>query len=967
MNQISPIISKNETKSLFLVLTIVTAFFTIFAAVLFSSEVFADDENKKIKVAWYPYAGYQETDSEGNHYGYNAEYLQLISQYTNWEYEYVKTSWADGLDMLEKGQVDLFGCLMYTDERQEKYGLPDIDCGVTYSSLFVKFDNEIAFNDFEAFQDMRVACNMSAQNYVDFLEFAKVNGFSVNFINYEKHSEIVDAVRNGDVDAGILGSYQDEKDIRTVAKFAPRRFCFATTKGNEEVLKDLNEAMENIKLENPLIDNDLSRKYDQTSSEKIVFTKSEASFIQSCNKIRIVYTEAWEPLEITDPKTGEFSGIVFDITETIAGLTGLDFEYLQADSNKTAAKLIQKGQADAIASYNYNPETANKMDLRLSTPYLNMPLSLIGTSKTENPKGRTATPEHYYAADSLSQMDDCEIVFLPTVEDCIESVRNGDVNQAIVNSYSASNLLSQNKYSSLQMATLVGDNFEICFAVGEDMDSELLSILNKAISSISVSQMNGMIIKNTVDTQNLTLQNFLKQVPTELLSIFILGLFAIVIALLLILRSKIKSSRKIQDLLYIDQLTGLFNITGFEKEAQKTLEKHRYFPFIAILDFDVNAFEQYNALYGFDAGDDLLCNLANTIKNECSKDEICARISADHFVCLMFSSQPEYFKERIEDFNRHLQNITSKQSIFLSYGIFEITNYSTSISIMCDKAMAAKRTIKGNYEHYIAFYDEELHNRRLEDAELISNMELALEKKEFEAYYQPKFDAISQIPVGAEALVRWRRSEGMINPDRFIGIFEKNGLISKLDNYMFDAVCQKIADMKDKGIPLVPISINFSRAQLYDLKFADKLNKTALNYKIPVDLLQIEFTESAFWKDKEDMIVGIKKLHEFGFSVAIDDFGSGFSSLNILKDIPFDVLKIDRIFLSSKNEDEKAEIVIRNVLSLAQELKLQTVAEGVETKEQFEFLRQNGCDIIQGYYFSRPLPEKEFNDLLTSL
>ena len=418
-------------------------------------------------------------------------------------------------------------------------------------------------------------------------------------------------------------------------------------------------------------------------------------------------------------------------------------------------------------------------------------------------------------------------------------------------------------------------------------------------------------------------------------------------------------------LLIIDELTGVLNKKGFELSVSASLEKYPD-RFWVILDFDVDRFEHFNALYGFKKGDEILRSIAKNALKCCSRDgEVCARIYADHYACLMTGADIDEIKGRVEIQNETYKCAEPGKYIMLSYGIYEIKDRSIPVSIMCDRALAAKRTVKEDYRNLIAVYDEKLHFQQIEDSELIASMDSGIRNMEFVAYYQPKYDIRTEKIVGAEVLVRWKHPKGEISPpSRFISLFERNGLIRRLDTYMLDAACRKLRAQMDAGIAAMPLSINFSHSHLYDERFLVKLVAIVRKYRIPPGLVEVELTETSFLEFSDRLPSVIDELHRCGFSISVDDFGSGFSSLNMLKDLDFDVLKLDRGFLSATASSERSRTVIRYILLMARELDLVTVAEGVETKEQLEFLRENKCDIAQGFYFSKPLPEDEYDALL---
>ena len=239
-------------------------------------------------------------------------------------------------------------------------------------------------------------------------------------------------------------------------------------------------------------------------------------------------------------------------------------------------------------------------------------------------------------------------------------------------------------------------------------------------------------------------------------------------------------------------------------------------------------------------------------------------------------------------------------------------------------------------------------------------MEKSLENKEFMVYYQPKYSSVDGRPVGAEALVRWYNEEvGMIYPNEFIPVFEENGFIADLDKYMFELVCRDIRSWLDKGYFVVPVSVNVSQLQLYNTRFIDEYMEIMAEYKITPEYVQLELTETTLFSEITILTDIINKLHEKGFKILMDDFGTGYSSLNMLKNVEVDILKLDKSFVDDIG-DSKGDIVVSTIVSLGQMLEMKVVAEGVETKEQYEFLRDIFCDEIQGYYFCKPISSEEY-------
>ncbi len=449
------------------------------------------------------------------------------------------------------------------------------------------------------------------------------------------------------------------------------------------------------------------------------------------------------------------------------------------------------------------------------------------------------------------------------------------------------------------------------------------------------------------------------------LLILLLVLFLVIAVFILLLQDakrKQEELKRSNSLLTIDETTDLLNERSFEAVAQNRLRHHsnrRWF----LLDFDINHFESINTLYGFQRGNDILQAIAAHLRRERDQSGECfARVYADHFICLLTSENLSAVKRRVLAMDEKLRNLPVHPGLQLSYGLYPVTDTKLPVTQLCDYALTAKRLVKGNCMNPLGIYDADFHQLQLERFALTAAMEPALDAGEFMVCYQPKYDIATETMIGAEALVRWQRKNGtVISPDSFITLFEQNGLITKLDFYMLETVCRFLRTALENKVEAVPVSVNFSRNHLYEADFTQRLLTMLKKYEIPPHLIEIELTESAFVNCKDNLLQVMEELHDNGLLISIDDFGSGYSSLNMLMEMPFDIVKLDRGFLNSSDRDH---VVVETILDMTRRLRLKTVAEGVETKEQLAFLHENGCDIAQGYLFSQPLSEQEFSEQL---
>ena len=283
---------------------------------------------------------------------------------------------------------------------------------------------------------------------------------------------------------------------------------------------------------------------------------------------------------------------------------------------------------------------------------------------------------------------------------------------------------------------------------------------------------------------------------------------------------------------------------------------------------------------------------------------------------------------------------------------------------MCDCALLAINYTKGRYNKNYAFYDDNMHQRLLKERRITDSMEQSLKNGEFKVYLQPKYNIRDKKMVGAEALVRWIHPEwGFMSPAEFIPLFEKNGFISNLDRYLWEQVCVVLKSWQDRNMPMIPISINVSRADIYTADLPQIILQLTHKYGIDAKYLYLEITESAYAENPHQIKTAVDQLRKLGFIVALDDFGSGYSCLNMLSQINMDELKLDNHFVKNETSDTSKGI-INYVVDMAHRLNMKIVAEGVETPEQLEILRKTGCDIAQGYYFAKPMPVEEFEEIL---
>lgn len=408
-----------------------------------------------------------------------------------------------------------------------------------------------------------------------------------------------------------------------------------------------------------------------------------------------------------------------------------------------------------------------------------------------------------------------------------------------------------------------------------------------------------------------------------------------------------------------DPITGIYNKHKFCEEIKERLHKDRWTPYYVAV-CNVNNFKMLNDVFGTKVGDHALMDIAAALKKFAFEDTLYARIQGDIFAVLVKkdSFNEDYFLSAIDSLGS--LNYASGYRMRIQFGFYEVTDRKLEPEIMVDRAIIAVRSIRGNMKEWIAFYDEKLRNQALEEQEMLNTFDDALENQEFCFFIQPQIDSATKKVLGGEALVRWiSPKKGVIPPGKFIEVFERSGLISKLDVYTWELACQKLQEWKKRDLKL-SISVNISPKDLYYMDIYEVFTGLVKKYDISPKYLRLEITETAVINDLEKQNKLINKLREFGFYVEMDDFGSGYSSLNMLKDIIVDTLKLDMGFLRANGDTQRGRDIVHSVISMAKRLDMEVISEGVETEEQVDYLKDMGCDVFQGYYFSKPIPVSEF-------
>ena len=426
---------------------------------------------------------------------------------------------------------------------------------------------------------------------------------------------------------------------------------------------------------------------------------------------------------------------------------------------------------------------------------------------------------------------------------------------------------------------------------------------------------------------------------------------------------RLRETAAMINMIQYDRLTGLYSKQYFYQQAGEVLLRNPDQQYDIICS-DIENFKLINDVFGVKAGDRLLRGIGNAYAERLKGIGICGRLNSDQFACLL-KHRDDYTDDMFIEASILTNGLLDIHNIVMKWGIYNVEDRSVSIEQICDRALLAARSIKGQYGKYFAIYDDTLRNQLLREQAITDSMESALSQNQFLVYLQPKYRIKDEFLVGAEALVRWNHPVwGFLSPAEFIPLFEKNGFITRLDRFVWEKACAVLHDWDERGYYPMSVSVNVSRADIYNEDLADTLVKIIEKYDLDPSRLHLEITESAYTENPKQIIDTVTTLRELGFVIEMDDFGSGYSSLNMLNDMPIDILKLDMKFIRSEMAKPKSQGILQFIINLASWMNLSVVAEGVETKAQLLRLTEIGCDYVQGYYFAKPMPCQEFEGLL---
>lgn len=902
-------------------------------------------------------------------YGYGVAYLAALERYGNFSFEYVLLSEEERLEKLQDGSIDLLCDVPKNEDLEKKLAYSSQSSSVDYGLLYVSGDNtDIFYEEYPAMNGCRVGIDVNDTIPESLLDaYAEAHNISFDKAYYDNMELMTEALQNQEIDMMYASNLRIVTAVKQVAKVGMEEIYFATSMDKQELMDELSKAQNALYEDSPQFDAMLYTQYSGKHRDGLNgITRLEYNFIQTTRPIRVAVLADNYPIEYFNEETGEYSGVEPAILSLIKEKNGLPFEYVTVTSAENAIEKLEAGEIDMVSGFYVNEVSRGQYKFEVTEPYLSLDYTVLssdsyaGTAEIQTialPK--EAMVVRYYI---MEEHPEWEIIYKDNIQACIQAVTDGAADVTVVNSIRLQTNYSTEDLKKVKILTTEAISMKLSYAVRKNMSPVFISIMDKTIHSIPEEQFKACITKNSVSMVTaVTMKDMAVKFGPYLLS----AVGVMLAVFFFIIRQRELRYKKLAT---EDAVSGLWTGFKFRKEATTLLNRNRHIEYY-LISLDIDKFKNMNNNLGAKTADRILSVIGRRLRELFKDKALYARDMADMF--FVMTEKCDNLEEKLESLSKEVYiNQNGKKyyySLVIKFGVTLIEERDTIelIEKYVNQAISARKSIKGKVGVDIAFYDEKMKQEYLREELIEQKMNQALEDREFVVYYQPKYDLETEKLTGAEALVRWKKPDGgLVPPNHFIPLFEKNGFIINLDFYVFEEVMRDIAEWIKQGKKIVPISVNVSRLHIGMPGFLDRMLELTEKYNISSSLVELELTESVMSDDSNNIQAFLIKCRNAGFKLSIDDFGSGYSSLNLLKGMPFDVLKIDKEFLNETEDSERSRIIVEQVIQMAKRIHIDTLCEGVETREQADFLKKIGCHMVQGFLFSRPLPHDDFDKLL---
>ena len=941
-------------------------------------ETILREQLENLRVGYVKGSGFVYEDLPNHKTGYGYEYMEFLSNYAHCNFEYVGfDDWEELTAAMAHGEIDLAP------------GMPgdyhQLRNATRTDHVIGRFPMELIISSEGVKPNMRIGNVPMNYPTPGLAGIARGEGFSFDTITYPKFHQMLDAFHSGEIDGYVEPMMNPKENKNILALFDRQSYRLCVRDDRPDLLRRLNMAMDQMLLNQPNIRDRLNKKYLSNDGFPLILSRREKEYLADRQKLRAAITMLQKPYAYTNNK-GELVGVMPEIIHRMSRDLGIEIEIVSTDTADGSHEfaqtltntrdLIDTGNLDFVADIVCDYSAAETLNLKPTQSYLNtdyVPVTRKGYFEDPSARPIVACVESMFYTKAFiePQYPPEKRLYVPTLDDALEAVNDGRADIAYVHRNAVASLMDETGIYALEAAGESVFSEPISLGVYVGSDPKLWHILNKEINHIDSDWIRDLMNKHQQTEVSITPQYLLYHHPLRIFGGLMLIALSIGGFLMYRNRMRQKHFELVEHMAYTDLRYNLPNISWLELKVPPTLEKlQKENPSLQTF-FVVFAMYSSAAVtkdYGRKAIDKHFMSMANGLKNDAPVILTAAGIDVEHLICFCRAESVEEIAAWAGDVIKNYSSMEtddtgSKIVLHLRAGISPY-NREMYVQQAVDRAATACHQNSGDS---VSIFDEKMEETLTMQHTIESRMEQALRDGEFKAFYQPKYDIRTRRIVGAEALVRWISPElGFMPPGKFIPLFEQNGFVISVDHYLLEKTCQLQRERLDAGKPVVPISVNQSRLHMVaEEGYLEKMRAVVDKYKLPAGLIELEVTETVFgdfdakagMKSAEEIITA---LHDMGFAISVDDFGSGYSSYTMLGNLPFDVLKVDKSILDDADKSEKMHTILAKVIDLGNSLGMKVVVEGIETREQEELLLKLGATLGQGFNFSKPRPVEDF-------
>ena len=929
-----------------------------------------------VRVGYMPDTGFFVEDWPGHFSGFGYEFMQSLASYARCDFKFVPLpTWEACLDALNTNMIDILPEMPADPRKEPGVVRTDHVIGRFTMALFVRKDTN----------KTHLVLGRYEKGYAvpQLTRIAQSDGFTYDLRSFSTVEQMKNAFRAKEIDGYVepLLPSEPEPDTEVRAQFDRQSYRIVMKEGRPELYDRINTAMEHLLMYQPGIRSQLFEKYLRGDGGiPLTLSRDEREYLRKKGKLKAIMFPDRKPISYFED--GEAKGAVPAILKLIAEDLGIEIEIVETESQEEAMIALRMGRVDLLANLYSDFSWANTLNLRMTAPYMSVDyvpvMRRFGTVEKTAPLIACPTTLFYIQSDLNRLYPQTQLRYYDSAEACLKSVSDGDTDLTYLPSIMAEYITWKGSYPNLRVGSDTALSHSLSLGVSHSADPRLLPILDQEVNHHLDRGKVRQILREISQSgeSNFSLRRLIYMYPMQAISALVAFAALIIAAIWYRSRMQKKHSEAIAELGFRDQRTGLPNLARMEKELQ-TLPVDHQDAFEAGELYAALLYIDTKVILGKDVQEsglfmDKLRELVLSLREE-KPWLLASGIDRGHPIYLCRAKSTTELARQWEDaLQEHGYLDAPDARVWLRpvVGIASLRSGGADLPHTLRSAETAAHELDPGSRERVRFFDESLAEDIDFQQKIESRMEDALAAGEFKAWFQPKYDIETKRQVGAEAVVRWiSPTFGFLPPGKFIPLLEKNGFVLAVDHALLVQSFRLQRRRLDAGLPIVPISVNQSRLHLTEEGYLDRMREVVDTYKLPPGAIELEITETMFGDlddnaQNDNALEIIKALHDMGFSLSVDDFGSGYSSFTLLNQLPMDVMKIDRSLLNGAESSERMRSILARVIQLGHDLKMKVLCEGIETPEQEAVLLSLGCNYGQGFLNGKPMPMEEFEEFL---